>query len=1269
MKKEMKIYRLLLVIAAMAVLGSCSEVFDNGWSASSAERTLKMSKQQFSFTSAAQTENTEVTAQNVPWTISNNAQWLTISPNSGSASASVAVAVQENTSDTARVAYPMMSSTDAQWTQTYPMTVTQRAPEPYINISDQSLVFGGTSGSQTVSVESNYKVRYTKTEKWLTLEETSTGVKVSVEENTDEGDRSADIIVTAGTKTEKILVTQRAANVSSTISTMEFANAASTKELVIDAQASWTATATDQWIQITPTSGKAGYTTVKVSVTDNTENIDRNGFVYINIGTKRKLEIAVQQNGTVLSASPTFITLNANGEAATFNVTGNTSWTLTASDPWIELSKTAGSNNAQITVSAPKNTSNERRGTITLHNKQGNVASLINVTQETGRASVTAMPRSFNLGVEESTSSLNIFTEGAWSLKTDAEWIMLSQTSGTGETTVEVTVTKNMTASVRNGNIMVYDQTGAEVQKVPVRQTTFDISATVSELTLQPEGSTETFDINATSQWQLTAPEWLTLSQTTGNSNATIEVKAVENNSGVDKKGSILLFNEAGVQAQSIAVTQPAVSIKVSPETFDFKVAGETQTMTINSNVAWTASTNSSWLTLSNASGTSSADIMLSAKENTNSTARTATVTVQSKSGKVKATAKVTQIGSQIAATPTAMTFGVDGATEDLTIVSNTKWSLSADVTWLKLGKTSGTGDDRVSVTAIQNPNDKKRSATISVKNSLGTVVQTVAVDQVATNLAASPGSLAFAPVGETAQLTITANSDWSLSASSWLTLSKTSGSGNATLNVTVAENTSASKRSGQVLLKNSVGTTVQTIAVTQDAYTLTLSPTELYFDPAAGVKSFAVATNTSWTVLSTVPWVTIANNSGTKDGTVRVQVSANDGDSQRNATVSVVAGNLQKNVTITQGYTERFAVSPSSLSFNVSGSQTTLKITSNSSWRLTTTSSWLSLSKTMGTGNDNVTVNATENTGNQVRTATISLENASGMTVATVEVVQTASSLSATLSETHFVSEGTQTNISISADAAWRLKVPEWTSVNMQSGNGDATVRLTVSANTSRDKRYGTVTLTNAAGVTYASIDIEQDGRTTLDEYTKDLGYTFLSKGSTLELTAIENEAWTAQVTNGSWIALSPASGSATTNLAITAADNPSGKGRQGEIQITYGYNRYTCPVVQDGKTITVSTNNVEFFAKGGEISSIIVTADKTAEVKTAASWLTIKQSGNTFTLTATKNSSSSQRNATVTVSLPGVTDLDPVTITVRQTGPNGTFSVNGFGKDENWN
>jgi hypothetical protein len=52
---------------------------------------------------------------------------------------------------------------------------------------------------------------------------------------------------------------------------------------------------------------------------------------------------------------------------ATFNIMSNTTWTLSADQPWLKLSKVSGSDNSSIEVSASANTENESRsGSVTV---------------------------------------------------------------------------------------------------------------------------------------------------------------------------------------------------------------------------------------------------------------------------------------------------------------------------------------------------------------------------------------------------------------------------------------------------------------------------------------------------------------------------------------------------------------------------------------------------------------------------------------------------------------------------------------------------------------------------------------------------------------------------------------------------------------------------------------------------------------------------------------------------------------------------------------
>ena len=91
---------------------------------------------------------------------------------------------------------------------------------------------------------------------------------------------------------------------------------------------------------------------------------------------------------------------------------------------------------------------------------------------------------------------------------------------------------------------------------------------------------------------------------------------------------------------------------------------------------------------------------------------------------------------------------------------------------------------------------------------------------EVKPQLSVTPTSLSFTAAGETKPLTVTANKAWTLSGhtnATWLTVSATSGNGNATVNITAAENTATMAQSAKLVF-TVVGTTPVEVVVTQQA-------------------------------------------------------------------------------------------------------------------------------------------------------------------------------------------------------------------------------------------------------------------------------------------------------------------------------------------------------------------------------------------------------------------------------------------------------------------
>jgi hypothetical protein len=78
--------------------------------------------------------------------------------------------------------------------------------------------------------------------------------------------------------------------------------------------------------------------------------------------------VKANSGGPTLSVSPTSLSLAAAaGSSGTFNITSNTSWSVSDDQTWLSASPTSGSNNGTVTVTAQENTSDlARTGTVTV---------------------------------------------------------------------------------------------------------------------------------------------------------------------------------------------------------------------------------------------------------------------------------------------------------------------------------------------------------------------------------------------------------------------------------------------------------------------------------------------------------------------------------------------------------------------------------------------------------------------------------------------------------------------------------------------------------------------------------------------------------------------------------------------------------------------------------------------------------------------------------------------------------------------------------------
>ena len=174
----------------------------------------------------------------------------------------------------------------------------------------------------------------------------------------------------------------------------------------------------------------------------------------------------------------------------------------------------------------------------------------------------------------------------------------------------------------------------------------------------------------------------------------------------------------------------PAQELKVS-EPGQFGAKGGEQTVTVTATAAWKISkgAGSDWLTIKPESGSAgTAQVTLTAAENSAKDSRKATITIQS--GELTKSMDV----SQSAASPTLtltidnMEFAAGSGSKIFSIKSNTAWAVSSNGNWCSVSPTSGSGDGSVTVSVDENTSTSSRTATITVESA--TITQTLAVTQ-----------------------------------------------------------------------------------------------------------------------------------------------------------------------------------------------------------------------------------------------------------------------------------------------------------------------------------------------------------------------------------------------------------------------------------------------------------------------------------------------------------------------------------------------------------
>jgi hypothetical protein len=376
--------------------------------------------------------------------------------------------------------------------------------------------------------------------------------------------------------------------------------------------------------------------------------------------------------------------------------------------------------------------------------------------------------------------------------------------------------------------------------------------------------------------------------------------------------GAAALAAACGGSKSPVTPTPVACTFTLSVTTAEAPAAGRAITVHVDTaaSCAWTARSQAGWMTLSAASGTGPADVVVTVAANEGAAERAGAVTIAERDVAIRQGGRVPEACSYTL-TSGSSTIGADGGRGRVSVQTapGCAWTARVLAPWITLRVASGTGPGEIEYEVAPFDGPAQRETRILVDQASFTVRQDPPAPA-SCAYAVDPTESALhwhgtANDGLDVRITTLAHCSWTAAAgASWMELvTPGAGTGSATARVRVGSYTLEPTRSAPLMIRWPAATAGQNVWLTQEGcrYAVSLTVDAV---PAAGgrrrVSVFGTPVTTTcaigcpWTVSSDASWIRIPGaTSRAGDDDVFFDVDVNTTGAPRTGTLTIAGRTL----------------------------------------------------------------------------------------------------------------------------------------------------------------------------------------------------------------------------------------------------------------------------------------------------------------------------------------------------------------------------------------
>ena len=424
--------------------------------------------------------------------------------------------------------------------------------------------------------------------------------------------------------------------------------------------------------------------------------------------------------------------------------------------------------------------------------------------------------------------------------------------------------------------------------------------------------------------------------------------------------------------------------------------------------------------------------------------------------------------------------------------------------------------------------------------------------------LSIAPQNLKFPANGDSQNVIVASNGQWSLSGGdSWCTPSITSGGNGANVTFSVEKNMELQPRNTSFTF--TLGNEKATLHVTQEATpnsNISLNPESATVSSNSNTQSVIVTCNGTWALSGeTVSWCSPSKTTGQNNDVVTFNIDENNLPDDRNATYTFTCATESAKFVLTQKGKDALTVTKSKFEVSAQGEQIAVEVNANISFEYEIAQadkSWVSYVGTRAMTTSRLLFSISPNEETATREGTITITSEIGKE--TIKIYQFGVSPALVLTQKEYIvpSDGQTIKVELNSNVDYEVAMPsvDWITESPTRAISTHTHYYTIASNTTCDNRSAKIHFYNKENNIDEIVEITQLQKDALIIGKTD--YQVPQEGGTVDVTLQHNIDFEIKINEtDTWITQIETRALQENQLRFNISENTTGAERIGKIMI----------------------------------------------------------------------------------------------------------------------